>query len=317
MSIMSSRLGYILYLLTLCAYRLREILHQIRPPRVLPPRLTRRVYRVKGPNALWHLDSHHKLIRYKMVTHGAIDGHSRLIVYLQCNTNNFANTVMELFHEAVTKYGLPSRVRTDMGGENMEVWKFMIEVRGTDRGSYIAGPSVHNTRIERLWRDLNEQVISIYSRMFAQMEEDALLNPASCVDIFCLHLVFLPHINMAINTFVDSWNCHQLRTENNRTPQQIYCEDSLLYFPDQDVLRSVNWTEYGQDPTGNQEFVTGDSYVNIINIPSVNVPLTPSQLQDIQCYLNSLTCSSLIEAYAQTLTHLCVMLEAGGYELHQ
>ena len=47
--------------------------------------LHRREYKVKSPNALWHLDGHHKLIRWKIVTHGGIDGYSRLITFLECS----------------------------------------------------------------------------------------------------------------------------------------------------------------------------------------------------------------------------------------
>lgn len=42
----------------------------------------RRVYNVPGPNHLWHMDGHHKLIRYGLVTHGCIDGNSRVVIYL-------------------------------------------------------------------------------------------------------------------------------------------------------------------------------------------------------------------------------------------
>ncbi|KAJ7264690.1 hypothetical protein C8J57DRAFT_1069705 [Mycena rebaudengoi] len=36
--------------------------------------IKRKVYHVKRPNALWHLDGHHKMIRWGIVTHGFIDG---------------------------------------------------------------------------------------------------------------------------------------------------------------------------------------------------------------------------------------------------
>lgn len=41
--------------------------------------IKRRKYTVKRPNALWHLDGHHKLIRWGIVLHGFIDGFSRTV----------------------------------------------------------------------------------------------------------------------------------------------------------------------------------------------------------------------------------------------
>ena len=58
------------------------------------------------------------------------------------------------FIEATLEYGLPSCIRTDKGGENVGVWRFMLLARGEGRGSYIAASSVHNARIERMWRDV-------------------------------------------------------------------------------------------------------------------------------------------------------------------
>ena len=109
-------------------------------------------------------------VRWRIVVHGGIDGFSRLIVYLNCSTNK-AQTVLHLFDNAVQCYDLPSRVRSDRGIENYEVGRYMLERRGLDRGSMIVGSSVHNQRIERLWRDVFQAVLlQTFYRLLCHME---------------------------------------------------------------------------------------------------------------------------------------------------
>lgn len=85
------------------------------------------------------------VLRWRIVVHGAIDGFSRVPVYLHAASNNQAATVLSLFTNAVDVYGLPSRVRCDKGGENYNVGWYMINhpQRGPGRGSIIAGKEVH------------------------------------------------------------------------------------------------------------------------------------------------------------------------------
>jgi hypothetical protein len=60
--------------------------------------------------------------------------------------NNKSSVVLKFFKEGVRQYMLPSRVRGDMGGENVQVADYMIHHRGIERGSYITGSSRFNTR---------------------------------------------------------------------------------------------------------------------------------------------------------------------------
>ena len=67
------------------------------------------------------LAPNHKLIRYKLVIHAAIDGFSRLITFINCADNNRSETVLDQFIMATSEYGVPSRIRTDHGGENVKI----------------------------------------------------------------------------------------------------------------------------------------------------------------------------------------------------
>ena len=72
-------------------HRVRSSIHRVDPvgPAIrLANFIERRPYSVAGPNSLWHNDGTHSLIKWKFVIHGFIDGYSRVITGLQCNTNN-------------------------------------------------------------------------------------------------------------------------------------------------------------------------------------------------------------------------------------
>ena len=71
--------------------RLRASIHRVDPVNTaLRRRITvrRRVYNAEGPNSVWHIDGHHKLVRWQFITHGGIDGFSRTVVFLRCTITN-------------------------------------------------------------------------------------------------------------------------------------------------------------------------------------------------------------------------------------
>ena len=57
---------------------------------------------------------------------------------------NSASTVLRAFQEGAEKYGFPSKVRTDHGGENIEVWRMMLDEHDERDKCVIAGSSTHN-----------------------------------------------------------------------------------------------------------------------------------------------------------------------------
>ncbi len=126
--------------------------------------------------------------RWKFYIHGAIDGYSRLNVYLKVADNKCAATVCEEFTAACLLYGVPVRMRMDAGGENAATKMLMDNCWGPNH--VIIGSSVHNQRIERLWRDVFDQSLDQFHQLFHTMEQEGVLNIESDVHLYALHSVF-------------------------------------------------------------------------------------------------------------------------------
>jgi len=192
-------------------WRVSECLHRVDPVGTTlrwSMAIHRRKYFVRTPNSLWHIDSGHKLIRYKLITHVCIDGKTRLLIYVHCCNNNKADTVLSLFQHGVQRMGFPSRVRSDYGMENFMVAQYMLEHRGEGRGSIITGSSVHNCRVERSHRDIYAGVLTFYAGIFEAMEDEGILDVLNDVHLFSLHHVFIHRINKSLEEFVLQMNNH-------------------------------------------------------------------------------------------------------------
>ena len=205
-------------------WKVRELIHEIDPVNCAArwmEKNQRWVYSVPGPNSLWHNDGLHKLIHWGMVIHACIDGYSRIITSLLCASNNYASTALKGFLQGVEKFGVPSRVRGDKGGENVQIMAYMRDYHD-DFSGYIQGPSVHNQRIERLHYDTTHCVLSIFIQIFHFLEENELLDRDNSHDLYALQYVYMPRIQKSLNDFQEAWNHHQLSTEKNKSPYQLW-----------------------------------------------------------------------------------------------
>ena len=76
----------------------------------------------------------------------------------------------------------------------------------------LTGKSVHNQRIEKLWRDVFVDVLSHFYELFYFLEEQNLLDSFNEIHLSALHCVYLPLINEKLIIWRNAWARHRIRT---------------------------------------------------------------------------------------------------------
>ena len=111
------------------------------------------------------------------------------------------------------------------------------------------------------------------------------MDPFNIVDLFCLHLVYVPRINQSLTLFHEAWNNHPLSTESNRTALQLYTLYSIgnpLFADEGDV----DSNSYGIDYDADANIDEDDS--ETVSIPEINLPLSDASLSMLTMSLDPL-----------------------------
>ena len=139
----------------------------------------------------------------------------------------------------------------------------------------LIGKSIHNQRIERHNRALNEQVISVFKNEFYQLESEGVLDVNNESDIFCLHYVYFKQFLNLLLIIVT------VSTEGNYTPEQLFWGNLHLSERQHD-----HQPEHQLQPNIEQLV---DSDLPHAIVPDIPNPLSESVMEGLEELLRSLS----------------------------
>ena len=186
-------------------------------------RLRRRQYVNPGPNFVWHIDGCDKLKPYGFAIHGAIDGFSRKILWLEVGpTNNNPLVIAKYYLDAVLQLRtVPSVLRCDRGSENVHLARIQPFLRQSHEDcfcgdeSFMYGRSTGNQRIESWWCILRKQGMNFWINLFKDMISLGLLDTGNILHIHSMRFCFMHLISSDLAQIATEWNHHKIESRKN------------------------------------------------------------------------------------------------------
>jgi hypothetical protein len=174
--------------------------------------------------------------------------------------------------------------------------------------------SVHNIRIERLWRDLTSAFGAKWKLFFQNLELQENLDRDSDAHIWLLHHLFLSAINEDALLWAESWNNHTItiRGERQRSPRDMFFFGMIQNGPrgihpsDEEIedigSYGIDWEDYDDDnilehhqqanrfdnPGDNPFMSNRPERMTRVDVDEPGCPLTEDQIIYLNSELNSL-----------------------------
>ncbi|KAF5278917.1 hypothetical protein FQR65_LT15492 [Abscondita terminalis] len=120
-------------------------------------------------------------------------------------------------------------------------------------------PRTHNQRVERLWRDIHHQVISTFYKEFTTLEKEGNLDIENNNHMFVLQFMYLDVINIRLNTFLEAWNRHRIRTMGRKTPRQLWISGMLANINSDHTAVNEVFNYQSEDLAQRVQFIFGDT----------------------------------------------------------
>lgn len=194
-------------------------------------RLKRRIYHNNGPNDAWHMDGYDKLKPFGFPIHGAIDGFSRKILWLEVTRSNSSPDNIAAFYLNTVKElkGCPVRLITDLGTENGLAASMQCYFQdNSDAHRYVS--STRNQRIEGWWSFYCRSRSAWWRNFFKDLESEGVIDSSSTLHMECLWYCFAQILQNDLNIVKEHWNSHRIRKSRHNTVSGR--PDCLFFLPE-------------------------------------------------------------------------------------
>ena len=170
----------------------------------------------------FYLPGYDKLKPFSFPIHGAINGFSRKVLWLDvCKSNNSPSEPTNLYLDCVEEQGgCPMITRTDYGTENCNIAAIQSYFR-SDEEAHKYGTSTRNQRIEN-W-------LNFWINFFKDLKDDGTIDLEQPLHRECLWFCFDGIIQASINKMKEYWNTHYIRPSRHDTIPGV--PDILFYLP--------------------------------------------------------------------------------------
>ena len=180
----------------------RQLLKIVDPEGVerrLRHRLKRRQYKVKGPNYIWHTDGYDKLKPFGFCIHGALDGYSRRVLWLEVGPSNNDPRIVGQYYLSYIRQikGAPRIFRGDCGTENVHIAAMQRFFRSSANDcfagdkSFMYGKSTSNQRIEAWWSQLRKSGADWWIKYFKDLRDLGIYCDGEIIHEQCLKFCYM------------------------------------------------------------------------------------------------------------------------------